>query len=627
MRNGVTIMSKIKRTLCHLPLAFWLFTFSIFHQPSSIAEIRYVSHTGSNTPPYTSWETAADSIQKCINISSFGDTIYVANGVYEEQVTMIQGLTLIGAGIDSCIVDTRAFATGDFYSIQVSDSCFIKGFCILVSNDPDIGAGLRGVGQTGLITANKVMFGNVGINLRDSDIEIYNNICLNNRTGILTSNSSSLIKKNTITLNNSGIRISSFDFSYTPIIDSNYIETVGDGIKISFGTKSTITNNTIILKQPNAIGYIIAGGADTVKISNNSVIAETGTTGFSNNLVPTFQYNNYLTGNFDDMWQEQGVINAWDNNIIKNNVITNAGRGIKKETNNNPTIQYNNSWNNKVNYLEFIPDTTNLSVDPMIVNGDSTKEELDFHLQMFSPLIDAGDPTTLDKDSSSSDIGLYGGPFGESYTYHDLAPLPPRNLNSSYDSLKIEIKWNRNSEADFGYFKLYRDTTANFIADTTTFVVSLTDTFYQHTIPPGTKAFYYKLTAVDGQGNESEVSEELAIIITSVNTGKPTIISDYRLYQNYPNPFNPSTKIGYKLKERGYVKLYVYDIKGELVSVLVNKNQEAGYYEAEFSTSGFRNQEPGIQNLASGIYIYQIIVKNESNIPTFSDIKKMIYLK
>ncbi len=67
------------------------------------ATIRFVSKTGSSIPPYITWETAADSIQKCINICVFGDTIYVANGVYEEQVVMIPGLSLIGAGTDSCI--------------------------------------------------------------------------------------------------------------------------------------------------------------------------------------------------------------------------------------------------------------------------------------------------------------------------------------------------------------------------------------------------------------------------------------------------------------------------------------------------------------------------------------------
>ena len=75
------------------------------------ATVRFVSKTGSSTPPYLTWETAADSIQKCINICVFGDTIYVANGVYQEQVVMIPGLSLIGAGMDSCIVDSRSFPT------------------------------------------------------------------------------------------------------------------------------------------------------------------------------------------------------------------------------------------------------------------------------------------------------------------------------------------------------------------------------------------------------------------------------------------------------------------------------------------------------------------------------------
>ncbi|NNL20943.1 MAG: hypothetical protein HKO83_06440, partial [Ignavibacteriaceae bacterium] len=69
----------------------------------STATVRYVSKTGNSTPPYTSWATAADSIMECINICVFGDTIYVANGVYKELVDMIPGLKLIGAGMDSCI--------------------------------------------------------------------------------------------------------------------------------------------------------------------------------------------------------------------------------------------------------------------------------------------------------------------------------------------------------------------------------------------------------------------------------------------------------------------------------------------------------------------------------------------
>lgn len=196
----------------------------------------------------------------------------------------------------------------------------------------------------------------------------------------------------------------------------------------------------------------------------------------------------------------------------------------------------------------------------MVVNDDTTKGELDFHLQMFSPLIDAGDPNIFDKDGSRSDIGLFGGPYGESYTYLDLAPRSPVNLIAEVDSNYITVSWNHNTEADFSFYNLFRDTTANFTADSTTFVLSLTDTFYTHLIPEGVEAFYYKLTATDNQGNQSSPSEELAVFLTLVNN-YPITVNNYNLYQNYPNPFNPSTKIGYQLKERGYVKLYVYDIK------------------------------------------------------------------
>ena len=60
------------------------------------ATVRFVSKSGSSTPPYTSWETASDSIQKCINLCVNGDTIYVANGVYKENLVINTTLSLIG---------------------------------------------------------------------------------------------------------------------------------------------------------------------------------------------------------------------------------------------------------------------------------------------------------------------------------------------------------------------------------------------------------------------------------------------------------------------------------------------------------------------------------------------------
>ena len=69
------------------------------------AETHYVSKTGSDTPPYTSRETAASSIQSAIDASSEGDTVLIGPGVFMERITLKSYVTVNGSGQGLTVID------------------------------------------------------------------------------------------------------------------------------------------------------------------------------------------------------------------------------------------------------------------------------------------------------------------------------------------------------------------------------------------------------------------------------------------------------------------------------------------------------------------------------------------
>lgn len=90
-----------------------------------------------------------------------------------------------------------------------------------------------------------------------------------------------------------------------------------------------------------------------------------------------------------------------------------------------------------------------------------------------------------------------------------------------------------------------------------------------------------------------------------------SVPGSYSLCQNYPNPFNPSTKIKFTLPKTGFVKLEVYNILGEKIQTLVEKQMDAGNHEVMLNASNF----------SSGVYLYKI------SAGSFQQAKKMILLK
>jgi type IX secretion system substrate protein/cleaved adhesin domain-containing protein len=91
-------------------------------------------------------------------------------------------------------------------------------------------------------------------------------------------------------------------------------------------------------------------------------------------------------------------------------------------------------------------------------------------------------------------------------------------------------------------------------------------------------------------------------------TEAPIITS---LKSNYPNPFNPVTTIAYEVAEAGNVLIQVYNIRGQLVSTLVNEHQERGSHDLLWNADG----------QASGVYFYKM------KFGRYTSTKKMILMK
>jgi len=78
------------------------------------------------------------------------------------------------------------------------------------------------------------------------------------------------------------------------------------------------------------------------------------------------------------------------------------------------------------------------------------------------------------------------------------------------------------------------------------------------------------------------------------------------LGSNYPNPFNPSTTIQFGIKEAGYVKLKVFNARGQLIRTLVNDSKAAGTYQATWNGLDENNRP-----VASGVYIFRMETKGK----------------
>lgn len=245
--------------------AFFIINTSGFSEEID-GSIIYVSKTGSGN--FT-------SIQEGIDAADSGDTVYVYNGTYNENIVIDKSLVLVGEDKNITIIDGRS--AGNTIKVN-ANFVTIRGLTIQ---------------KSGLIYPNS------GINLSSNNNIIEGNLITDNFYGItLYFSSGNIIKNNTIQ-------------------DDDHC-----GIYLSSSSNNSIINNTIRNNVYNGIGGYYS--SDKNLISGNNFINNR----YCGVNIRVSKENNIIGNDFSN---NNIGIHIPPNNILENNDFTNNKIDIERE--------------------------------------------------------------------------------------------------------------------------------------------------------------------------------------------------------------------------------------------------------------------------------------------------------
>jgi photosystem II stability/assembly factor-like uncharacterized protein len=304
-------------------------------------------------------------------------------------------------------------------------------------------------------------------------------------------------------------------------------------------------------------------------------------------------------------WIEQANTNIWNSDDVyfldtMNGFIIEFLRLYK-------TTDSGNSWLNQINSQYIIRNFGWITSDHGFVMGDGVYETNDSG-NTWQEILEIRNVGLRKFHAPLNYLGYSVGNQGLIYKYIDSSYIPVEliSFNGFFDNEKIILNWETASEINNSGFEIQKSKdkenwySIGFVqgsgSSTEKNSYSFSDNSNHYEIN------YYRLKQTDYNGTY----EYSNIIEVSVR------LNNFQLYQNYPNPFNPITTIKYAIAKKSFIKISLYDIKGEKIDDLINEEKEAGIYTFELNS----------KNLSSGVYLYRMSTSNGYN-----STKKLIIIK
>ena len=372
--------------------------------------------------------THVRTIQEGVDNASAGDTVFVYNGIYNENIIIDTTLKLIGEDKNNTVIDGKG--TGDVISIPF-DHVYITNFTIkngtnginlnrssnitithnIITENTDVGIFSFSIDNTSIddiqISDNTISNNDFGIYLEcwplAYNITIVGNTFLNNPAGVMSVLNNSNISKNEFTNNTINIDIyGSYNVIKNNILKNNNISRGGfsnrpSGIGIGHSTNNIITNNILestgitllgeslphftshiiqnntangqlIRYYKNTNGFVIPSNTSQVILANCTNITIQNLTLSNTDIGIQLGYssNNFITHNTIAENSDEGIkLYSSHNNNFSYNVITRNYRGARLDTSSH-NIFFNNTIKN--NTLIGIQDVSSSSHTTFIKN-------------------------------------------------------------------------------------------------------------------------------------------------------------------------------------------------------------------------------------------------------------------
>jgi hypothetical protein len=145
------------------------------------------------------------------------------------------------------------------------------------------------------------------------------------------------------------------------------------------------------------------------------------------------------------------------------------------------------------------------------------------------------------------------------YSVDNLSPPAPNPFQAAYLPASTHLQWGVSPAPDFATFKLYRGSSAGFTPGPANLIATTTDTGY---VDPTANGSYYKISAVDLNGNESLY----ALAGPGITVGVPPTPLAFALENVRPNPATGrDLTVRFTLPVSAPARLELIDVAGRSV--------------------------------------------------------------